>query len=65
MWNTEELKKLPTLHQGQCCDCKIDAGGVRIWVCRVAGGVSMEQYQPKSGRWVVVSGGCDKPLEVY
>lgn len=60
-WDPAVLKRLPTLHQGQCCDCKVDNNGVRIWVCRVYGGVSVEQYMPATGRWEMVSGGCDSP----
>ena len=61
MWNTKELKKLPTLHQGQCCDCKVDTGNIRVWICRVAGGVTIEQYKSKTGRWEKVSGDCSEP----
>lgn len=52
-----DLQNLPTLHQGQCCDCKIDTGSVRVWLCRVAGGVTIENYL--NGRWVTVSGDCN------
>jgi hypothetical protein len=58
-WNYEMLRALPTLHQGQCCDCKIDSNGLRVWICRVAGGVTVEQYDTKTGRWNVVSGTCN------
>ena len=58
MWSTSALKRLPTVHQGQCCDCKVDSGNVRVWICRVAGGVTIEQYKPDTGRWERVEGGC-------
>ena len=57
-WDAESLKDLPTLHQGQCCDCKVDSGGVRVWLCRGGGGVTVEQFNSKTLRWEKVSGGC-------
>lgn len=51
-----ELSPLPTLHQGQCCDCKIDTGDMRVWLCRVAGGVTIERY--RDGSWQTVHGSC-------
>ena len=59
-WSASELVEMPTIHQGQCCDCKIDAGGVRVWICRVLGGVKVEQYKKSTGRWETVAGGCDE-----
>lgn len=61
-WSASELRALPTLHQGQCCDCKVDSGGVRVWLCRVAGGVTVEQLT--AGRWYTVAGGCEENGEV-
>lgn len=58
-FSAKELSGLPTIHQGQCCDCKVDTAGLRVWVCRVAGGVTVEQYKPTTGRWEIVAGGCD------
>ena len=57
-WDVDELKDRPTIYKGQCCDCKIDAGGVRVWLCRVGGGVTVEQYNGKTGRWETVCGSC-------
>lgn len=57
-WNVAELRELPTLYRGQCCDCKVDSGGLRVWVCRGAGGVTVEQYDSDRGRWEWVSGSC-------
>jgi len=51
-----ELKDKPTLHQGQCCDCKIDTRDMRVWLCRVGGGVTIERL--RDGAWVTVDGGC-------
>ena len=62
-WSTTELSRLPTLHQGQCCDCKVDAGGIRVWICRVGGGVTIEQYKARTGRWEIVSGDCNATTE--
>lgn len=58
MWDADSLRQLPTIHTGQCCSCKVDTGTVRVWLCRVAGGVTIEQYQ--HGRWETVSGGCEE-----
>lgn len=56
IYTPAELAKLPTIHQGQCCDCKIDTGDRRVWLCRVEGGVTIERLT-KDG-WVTVHGGC-------
>lgn len=58
LWDKDALKDLPTLHQGQCCDCKVDTGQIRVWICRVAGGITIEQYKRDSGRWEQVAGSC-------
>ena len=60
-WDVAVLKALPTRFQGQCCDCKVNANGVRVWLCRVGGGVSIEQYQ-RDGGWHKVSGGCEHEI---
>lgn len=52
-----ELKDLPTLHVGQCCSCKIDTGTMRVWLCRVGGGVTIERCL--NGKWTTVHGSCD------
>ncbi len=62
-WNADALREMPTLHTGQCCSCKVDTGNVRVWVCRVAGGVTVEQYQPDTGRWETVAGGCNEEVD--
>lgn len=56
-WDVKSLKDLDTIHQGQCCNCKIDTGDIRVWICRVAGGVTIEQYQ--DGKWIKISGSCN------
>jgi hypothetical protein len=61
-WDADSLKELPTLHAGQCCSCKVDTGDVRVWVCRVAGGVTVEQYNQRLGRWETVAGGCTEEV---
>lgn len=55
-WEKELLAEMPTLYQGQCCDCKVDTGEMRVWLCRVEGGVSVERL--RDGRWVQEEGGC-------
>jgi hypothetical protein len=54
----EDIKDLPTLCTGQCCSLKVDKPGLRIWLCRVAGGVTIEYYIPHTGRWNIVAGDC-------
>lgn len=55
-WDVEGLKDLPTISQGQCCSCKVDTGHIKVWLCRVAGGITIEQFQ--DGRWITVQGSC-------
>ena len=62
-YSARDLEDLPTIHQGQCCDCKVDSGGIRVWLCRVGGGVTIEQYKSATGRWEIVSGSCDASEE--
>jgi hypothetical protein len=52
----DTLASYPTLHTGQCCDCKVDTGDTRIWLCRVAGGVTMESLT--DGKWLITRGSC-------
>lgn len=58
IYTAEELEDRATIHQGQCCDCKVDTGEIRVWVCRVEGGVTIEKYFPDKGHWRTVEGGC-------
>lgn len=51
------LNKLPTLAVGQCCSLKVDAFPVRVWVCRMGNGVTVETYNPVEKRWDA-KGGC-------
>ncbi|HEY6117463.1 MAG TPA: hypothetical protein VI172_16035 [Candidatus Dormibacteraeota bacterium] len=51
------LEPLPTLSKGQCCDLKLEDEHHRVWLCRSAGGVTVETL--RSGRWQVTSGSCD------
>jgi hypothetical protein len=54
-----ELESLPTLCVGQCCDLKVDTGDTRVWLCRVADGVTVEQ---RVGRgWEITDGSCESP----
>lgn len=59
-YTAEELADMPTLCTGQCCSLKVETDRRRIWICRVGGGVSVETYDPKAGRWEVVAGGCEE-----
>lgn len=51
-----DLESLPTLCVGQCCSLKIETPTMRVWLCRVAGGVTIERY--RNGQWTVVAGNC-------
>ena len=57
----EWLATLPTLCVGQCCSLKIDEGDHRTWLCRVAGGVTIERYDGR--QWRKVAGGCGQEDE--
>ena len=50
------IEILGTLCKGQCCNLKLDDGTHRVWLCRVAGGITVETL--KNGRWQTTSGGC-------
>lgn len=52
------LRSMPTLCTGQCCSLKIDQPGTRVWLCRVAGGVTIERYNANDGCWETVAGSC-------
>lgn len=51
------LRGMETLCTGQCCSLKIETPDTRVWLCRVAGGVSIEQFDGK--RWEITAGSCD------
>ncbi len=53
-----DLRGRRTISQGQCCDLRVERSGVRVWLCRVAGGVTVERYDRRAGRWRRTSGGC-------
>lgn len=53
-----DIRNLPDLCVAQCCTLKIEEDGQRIWICRVAGGVTVETYNTKRGRWNITSGSC-------
>lgn len=59
-WDKEALGKLPSIAIGQCCSLKVQQNGVRVWLCRTYGGVTVEQYKTSTGRWEVVEGACDE-----
>lgn len=62
-YKPEDLKVLPTIHRGQCCDCKIDTGSVRVWLCRVEGGITIENYL--NGRWTIPAGTDQKLITLH
>jgi hypothetical protein len=56
-----DIRNMPTLCKGQCCSLKIDQGGRRVWLCRVGGGVTVENLV--NGRWIIVAGDCSQTEE--
>lgn len=48
----EELWGLPTLQERRCCDCKVDTGYVRVWICRSGWGITVEELV--DGHWRTV-----------
>lgn len=58
-YSAADLEKLPTLCTGQCCSLKVETRNTRVWLCRVAGGVSVETYDGR--RWEVTGGDCTDP----
>lgn len=56
IYTPEELREMPDLCIAQCCTLKVDTGDMRVWLCRVSGGVTIERL--KGGRWVKVAGDC-------
>lgn len=65
IFSASELRKLPTICVGQCCSLKIEElaeyHAMRVWLCRVGGGVTIERY--RDGKWITVSGGCEAPVD--
>jgi hypothetical protein len=51
-----DLEMGATLATGQCCDLKVDTGQMRVWLCRVEGGVTTERL--RGGRWEITDGSC-------
>jgi len=59
--DTKWLELLDDEHSAHCCDCKFDDGQYRVWVCRVARGVTVESLI--NGSWATVSGGCEDIID--
>ena len=55
-YNVRQIEGYPTLSIGQCCSLKVESDLLRVWLCRVQGGVTIERLV--SGRWTIVAGGC-------
>jgi hypothetical protein len=60
-YKAKDLKTLPTISAAHCCNLKVHDDGLRVWLCREGGGVSVEQYDERRGRWVVTDGSCYAP----
>lgn len=58
-YTADEIRDLPTLCVGQCCNLKVDTGAVRVWLCRcgVDDGmpyddqITVEVLNPKNFCW--------------
>ena len=61
-FDRDELDAMPTLAVGQADDLKIDNGdGIRVWVSRVDGSISVERFDPAEGRWETVDESAPDP----
>lgn len=56
LYTADEIRDKPTISSGHCCNLKIDAGDMRVWLCRVGDGVTIERL--RDGVWRTVNGGC-------
>lgn len=59
-----DISERRVIHQGQCCNCYYDDGLIRLWVCRVGGGKTVEEHDEETGRWEITQGGCYSDGEV-
>jgi len=50
-YTAEELEAMETLCTGQADDLKIETDAERVWLCRVTGAISHEEYD--GSRWTV------------
>lgn len=57
-YTAQTLATMPTLCTGQCCSLKVETAAMRVWLCRVEGGVTIEEYNGR--RWEITGGGCTK-----
>lgn len=58
VYTAQTLATMPTLCTGQCCSLKVETAAMRVWLCRVEGGVTIEEYNGR--RWEIIGGGCTK-----
>lgn len=49
-----DLEDIETIEQGHCCNLKLQDRTTRVWLCRVAGGVTIEALI--AGSWVTIAG---------
>ncbi len=64
IYSPADLEDMPTLCVGQCCSLKIETPTMRVWLCRVAGGVTIEKYNQVTG-WSTVAGDCEDTGHAY
>jgi len=55
-----DISSLPVIHEAHCCNCYFDNNGYRVWVCRCAGGVTIEKNI--RGVWTTICGSCTSVL---
>lgn len=55
-YTADALAKSPTLHEAHCCNLKLETSDMRVWLCRVERGVTIERLI--GGRWKVTDGSC-------
>lgn len=58
-YRPDDIRDLPTLCVGQCCSLKVETHDTRVWLCRVADGVTVERLD--NGRWYQYDGRCTAP----
>lgn len=60
-YDAYDIARLPTISSAQCCDLKSEGRGLRFWLCRAEGGITIERIGA-DGKWRISSGGCCKKV---
>jgi hypothetical protein len=56
LYLASDVQALPTIHSAHCCDLKIERPMLRVWLCRVGRGVTVETFEQDD--WIITSGSC-------